>query len=246
MRHAFDADHIAAIDNTTRKLMAEGQRRSASGFFFSLGHSTVVFVLRLLLRSASGARRARSRTTARRCTRSPADRTGVSGTFSTCIAALNLVVLVGHRAGLPRMRRGDYDEAELEDQLAVARAHEPLPRRFTQGGRASRGRCTRSASSSASGFDTATEVALLFLAGGAAGAGCRGTRSSACRSCSPPACRCWTRSTASFMNFAYGWAFSQAGAQGLSTTSPSRPLSWPSATASSAPSSCSRSAARTS
>src|SRR3954447_19177413 len=45
LRHAFDADHIAAIDNTTRKLMADGQRPLSVGFFFSLGHSTVVFVL---------------------------------------------------------------------------------------------------------------------------------------------------------------------------------------------------------
>src|SRR4051812_18667944 len=43
MRHAFDADHIGAIDNTTRKLMSEGQRPLSVGFFFSLGHSTVVF-----------------------------------------------------------------------------------------------------------------------------------------------------------------------------------------------------------
>src|SRR6202007_3386576 len=49
LRHAFDADHIAAIDNTTRKLMNDGQRPLAVGFFFSLGHSTVVFGLALLL-----------------------------------------------------------------------------------------------------------------------------------------------------------------------------------------------------
>src|ERR1700745_868773 len=49
MRHAFDADHIAAIDNTTRKLVGEGKRPLSVGFFFSLGHSTVVFVLAVLL-----------------------------------------------------------------------------------------------------------------------------------------------------------------------------------------------------
>ena len=47
LRHAFDADHIGAIDNTTRKLMAEGQRPLSVGFFFSLGHSTIVFLLAL-------------------------------------------------------------------------------------------------------------------------------------------------------------------------------------------------------
>ena len=49
MRHAFDADHISAIDNTTRKLMSEGKRPLAVGFFFSLGHSSVVAVLAILL-----------------------------------------------------------------------------------------------------------------------------------------------------------------------------------------------------
>ena len=49
MRHAFDADHISAIDNTTRKLMAEGKRPLSVGFFFSLGHSTIVFCLAVLL-----------------------------------------------------------------------------------------------------------------------------------------------------------------------------------------------------
>src|SRR5579862_6870621 len=48
LRHAFDADHVAAIDNTTRKLMANGERPLSVGFFFSLGHSTVVFMLALL------------------------------------------------------------------------------------------------------------------------------------------------------------------------------------------------------
>ena len=59
LRHAFDADHIAAIDNTTRKLMAEGQRPLSVGFFFSLGHSTIVFALGVLVvlgvRGLSGA-----------------------------------------------------------------------------------------------------------------------------------------------------------------------------------------------
>src|SRR5579875_3872632 len=49
MRHAFDADHIAAIDNTTRKLVNDGKRPLSVGFFFSLGHSTIVFVMAVLL-----------------------------------------------------------------------------------------------------------------------------------------------------------------------------------------------------
>ena len=68
LRHAFDADHISAIDNTTRKLMAEGKRPLSVGFWFSLGHSTIVFALALLL--AVGIRRspAPSRTTTPTCT----------------------------------------------------------------------------------------------------------------------------------------------------------------------------------
>ncbi|MBX6755080.1 MAG: HoxN/HupN/NixA family nickel/cobalt transporter, partial [Thermorudis peleae] len=49
LRHAFDADHIAAIDNTTRKLLQQRQRPVGVGFFFSLGHSTVVFLIALAL-----------------------------------------------------------------------------------------------------------------------------------------------------------------------------------------------------
>src|SRR6476659_5053474 len=49
LRHAFDADHISAIDNTTRKLMAQGKRPLSVGFWFSLGHSTIVFALAFLI-----------------------------------------------------------------------------------------------------------------------------------------------------------------------------------------------------
>ena len=69
LRHAFDADHIAAIDNTTRKLMAEGKRPLSVGFFFSLGHSTIVFVLAFLFAiGVKALERPGRRTTARRCT----------------------------------------------------------------------------------------------------------------------------------------------------------------------------------
>ena len=54
LRHAFDADHIAAIDNTTRKLLQDGKRPLGTGFFFSLGHSTIVFSLTAGLALAAG------------------------------------------------------------------------------------------------------------------------------------------------------------------------------------------------
>ncbi len=70
LRHAFDADHISAIDNTTRKLMAEGKRPLSVGFWFSLGHSTIVFALALLLSiGVSSLDGPVSEPTARACTR---------------------------------------------------------------------------------------------------------------------------------------------------------------------------------
>jgi len=71
MRHAFDADHISAIDNTTRKLMADGQRPLSVGFWFSLGHSSVVFALSLLLGLGLRALVGPVAPTGPRCTRSP-------------------------------------------------------------------------------------------------------------------------------------------------------------------------------
>ena len=106
LRHAFDADHIAAIDNTTRKLMGDGQRPLGVGFFFSLGHSTVVFGLAVLLSVGVKA------------IVGPVEDdssalhhytgligTSVSGLFLYLIAAINLVILVGILRVFPRMRR---------------------------------------------------------------------------------------------------------------------------------------------
>src|SRR5205085_12674356 len=107
MRHAFDADHIAAIDNTTRKFMAEGRRPLSVGFFFSLGHSTIVFALALLLSVGVKALAAPVRnggSTLHAVT--GVIGTSVSGAFLYLIAILNLVVLVGIVRAL---RRGDHD-----------------------------------------------------------------------------------------------------------------------------------------
>lgn len=118
MRHAFDADRIAAIDNTTRKLMAEGQRPLSVGFWFSLGHSTIVFFLCLLLslgvRALAGAVEDDSSALH--------EATGLIGTsfsavFLYLIGIMNLVVLVGIVKVFRRMRRGEFDEAALERQL---------------------------------------------------------------------------------------------------------------------------------
>ena len=121
MRHAFDADHIGAIDNTTRKLMTDGQRPLSVGFFFSLGHSSSSSRSRRLfalgVRGLSGAVSNDSSTLHQA--------TGligptVSGTFLFVIGILNLFVLLGIVRIFRRMRHGEYSEAELEEQLATA------------------------------------------------------------------------------------------------------------------------------
>jgi len=124
MRHAFDADHISAIDNTTRKVMNErqgtGQPRPFSfGYFFSLGHSTIVVAMGVGIIIAE-----KTVFAAVSNNDSGLERFGglfgtlVSACFLFLIGALNLVILAGIVRVFRSMRRGDYDEAELERQLA--------------------------------------------------------------------------------------------------------------------------------
>jgi high-affinity nickel-transport protein len=95
MRHAFDADHIAAIDNTTRKLMADGKRPVSGGFWFALGHSSVVVLLAALI--AGGTQLAGKVMNEGSSTHQVLGFLGttVSGSFLYLIAALNLVALLG-------------------------------------------------------------------------------------------------------------------------------------------------------
>jgi nickel/cobalt transporter (NiCoT) family protein len=209
LRHAFDADHIAAIDNTTRKFMAEGQRPMSVGFFFSLGHSTVVFVLALLfslgIKALAGPVEDDGSTLH---SVTGLIGTGVSGTFLYVIAALNLVVLVGILRVFRDMRRGAYSEDELEDLLQSR----GLMNRFL-------GRFTRAIRKPwqmyplgilfGLGFDTATEVALLFLAAGAAGAGLPWYAILCLPILFAAGMSLLDTIDGSFMNFAYGWAFSK-------------------------------------
>jgi nickel/cobalt transporter (NiCoT) family protein len=104
LRHAFDADHIAAIDNTTRKLLQDGGRPLGVGFFFSLGHSTVVFVLVAALGLATAGVGAHL----------PVLQTyggtfglGVSGVFLCLIGVLNLLVLLDIVRIFGDLRRGE-------------------------------------------------------------------------------------------------------------------------------------------
>jgi high-affinity nickel-transport protein len=174
LRHAFDADHIAAVDNTTRKLLSdnlatgEDRKPLSVGFWFSLGHSTIVFLLTFLL--AAGVKALAGQV--------ENDDSGlhsvtgvigasVSGVFLWILGILNLVVLLGIIKVFREMRSGVYDERQLEEQLNKR----GFMNRFLGG-------LTRSVRRAwhiypigvlfGLGFDTATEVGLLVLAGGAA------------------------------------------------------------------------------
>jgi nickel/cobalt transporter (NiCoT) family protein len=209
MRHAFDADHIAAIDNTTRAMMAKGKRPVSVGFWFSLGHSSVVFGLCALL--ALGVRAlagqvGTSHSALQQVTGSVG--TLVSGVFLYAIGILNLVVLVGILRVFRQMRLGDFDEAELERQLdsrgfmnrllggvtrAVTKPWQMYPVGLLFG----------------LGFDTATEVGLLVLAGGAAAFSLPWYAILTLPILFAAGMSLLDTIDGCFMNFAYGWAFSK-------------------------------------
>lgn len=140
LRHAFDADHIAAVDNTTRKLIADNldngmDRKPLSvGFWFSLGHSTIVFALSLLL--ALGVKALVGPVEDERSTLHTVTALigpSVSGIFLWILGILNLVALVGIIKVFRDIRRGHYDEATaLEKAPRLPRLHEPIPRRVDQ------------------------------------------------------------------------------------------------------------------
>jgi nickel/cobalt transporter (NiCoT) family protein len=177
LRHAFDADHIAAVDNATRKLLAdnaaaprprEARKPLSLGFWFSLGHSTIVFALAFLLsvgvKALAGPVENDDSTL-----HSVTGLIGasVSGVFLWILGLLNLAVLLGILKVFREMRQGRYDEEALEEQLNKR----GFMNRFLNG-------LTKSVRKPwhiypvgvlfGLGFDTATEVGLLVLAGGAA------------------------------------------------------------------------------
>jgi high-affinity nickel-transport protein len=208
LRHAFDADHIAAIDNTTRKLMAERQRPLSTGFFFSLGHSSVVFALALLFavgfRALAGPVRA-SNSNLHQVTNVIG--TGVSGGFLWLIGVINLVILVGIVRVFIQMRAGSLDEAALEERLNQRGFMNRICGRFMRGVRAP-WQMYPIGILFGLGFDTATEVALLFLAAGAASAGLPFYAILCLPILFAAGMSLLDTIDGSFMNFAYGWAFS--------------------------------------
>jgi nickel/cobalt transporter (NiCoT) family protein len=209
MRHAFDADHIAAIDNTTRKLVNEGQRPLSVGFFFSLGHSSVVFVLAVLLNFGIRGldEQVKNGSSHLQYTTNIVG-TCVSGFFLFLIAALNIIILAGILKVFREMRGGAYDDQQLEEQLnkrgLMNRFLGPLARRvdtpwkmypigFLFG----------------LGFDTATEVALLVLAGTAVVGGLPFYAILSLPILFAAGMSLFDTADGCFMNFAYDWAFAK-------------------------------------
>ena len=217
MRHAFDADHIAAIDNTTRKLLADRDgadgpdttrpRPLTVGFWFSLGHSTIVFVLVLLLGLG-----VRAVTTEIGDDDSPLKVVGglvgtaVSGLFLILIGVINLVVLVGIVRIFRRMRHGDYDEAELERHLDERGFMNRILGRVTKAVRKPVHMYPTGVLFGL-GFDTATEVSLLVLAGGVAAATLPWWAVLVLPVLFAAGMSLFDAADGAFMCFAYGWAF---------------------------------------
>ncbi|HZD65419.1 MAG TPA: HoxN/HupN/NixA family nickel/cobalt transporter [Acidimicrobiales bacterium] len=208
-RHAFDADHISCIDNTTRKLMADGKRPLASGFFFSFGHSSVIvavgvgttFAARAVFGAVVNPSSAYE-------TAAGAAGAVVSASFLYLIALLNLLVLAGVVRVFREMRRGAYDEARLETQLQAR----GLMYRFF-------GRFMRSINHTwqlyfvglvfGVGFDTATEVVLLSATAYAAIRGLPYYAVLALPALFSGGMMLFDTLDGCFMNVAYGWAFAR-------------------------------------
>ncbi len=208
-RHAFDADHISCIDNTTRKLMADGKRPLGTGFFFSFGHSTIVVAvgvgITFAARAVFGAMVDPSSAYE---TAGGAVGTLLSAGFLYLIAVLNLIVLAGIFKVFRDMRAGIYNEAELEAQLQAR----GLMYRFF-------GRFMRSINHTwqlyfvglvfGIGFDTATEVVLLAATAYAAIQGLPYYAVLALPFLFSGGMMLFDTLDGCFMNFAYGWAFAR-------------------------------------
>jgi high-affinity nickel-transport protein len=208
LRHAFDADHIAAIDNTTRKLLAQGKKPIGIGFFFSLGHSTVVFTIALLLALA-----VKSLVNSVVSDQGQLHNiggllgTGVSGTFLLIIGIINLITLIDIIKIYRRMQRGQYDRESLNKDLVIGGPFTKLfgwlfkfvgaswqmyPIGFLFG----------------LGFDTATEVALLAISAGAAAKGLPFVAVIALPILFAGGMSLMDTTDGAFMSKAYSWAFS--------------------------------------
>jgi nickel/cobalt transporter (NiCoT) family protein len=209
MRHAFDADHIAAIDNTTRKLIQDGERPLSVGFWFSLGHSSIVFCLAFLLNFGIRALNIAVSNDASALHRwTGIIGTSVSGTFLYLIGAINLVVLFSIIKVMKEMREGRYDDEELERQLEsrgfMNRILGGFSKRIDQPWK-----MYPVGLLFGLGFDTATEVALLVLAGTAVVGGLPFYAVMSLPILFAAGMCLLDTIDGCFMNFAYDWAFAK-------------------------------------
>jgi len=168
LRHAVDADHIAAIDNVTRKLMQEGKRPVTVGFFFSLGHSTIVVLASIAIAATATAFQSQIESI-----RSIGGTIGtlVSAAFLLAIAAINIVILIDVYRIFQRVKKGEpYEADDLDILLAnrgfLSRLFRPLFRLITRGRQ-----MYPVGFLFGLGFDTATEVGLLGISAAAASKG---------------------------------------------------------------------------
>ncbi len=209
MRHAFDADHIAAIDNTIRKLMQDGKRPASVGFWFSFGHSSIVFGLTLLL--CFGIRAVAKPVLDNNSELHQVTSligTIVSSGFLYAIAAINVVVLVDVCKVFRQMRTGTYNESALESRLENRGMMNILLRRVM-----------RLVSQPwqmyfvgllfGLGFDTATEIALLVLTGSGAASGLPWYAILCLPILFASGMALFDTVDGSFMTIAYGWALTK-------------------------------------
>ena len=208
-RHAFDADHIAAIDNSTRKLLADGKRPLGTGFFFALGHSSIMLVVGTgITIAAKSVFHAVVTPSSGFETAGGVAGTALSASFLWLIAGLNLVVLAGIFRVFRGMRQGNFSEAELEVQLESR----GLMYRFF-------GRWIRSINHTwqmffvgfvfGIGFDTATEVLLLAGTAAAATQGLPWYAVLTLPLLFAGGMTLFDSFDGFFMNTAYGWAFAR-------------------------------------
>lgn len=209
MRHAFDADHISAIDNTTRKLMNEGKRPVSVGFWFALGHSTIVCIIGVGLTIAA-------KTVFKAVTDEHGGLQSIGGLIGTVlgggflylIAILNIIILVGILKLFFAMRTGRFSEEELEQQLQ----NRGFMYRFF-------GRWMKAITKPVHmyavgivfglGFDTATEVALLSATAGAATVGLPWYAVICLPILFTAGMTLLDTVDGAFMQVAYGWAFAR-------------------------------------
>ena len=161
LRHAVDADHISAIDNTTRKLMQEGKKPIAVGFFFSLGHSTIVVLLCAAVALSTSYVSAHMPQW-----KSVGGVVGtiVSGCFLYLIGIINLIVMIDLFKAFKRIANGEkYDDLDVDQYLAnrglIGRFFRPLFRMVSRSWH-----MYLIGFLFGLGFDTATEVGVLAIA----------------------------------------------------------------------------------